>query len=167
MPTAARTTKSRTKNCSLEPIILPRKRRPEALTTREQKILELIWTGFKNKIAQRLKISVKTVEAHRANMMKKIRVSNTAQLLKAAIQGKNVEAPVIRRLTPSTGAFTTLSQRFIQDDGRRSQTFRTDFPQHGDMCHVVANRSNTGAHPSPLRQRRVPLALEDPAVYTI
>jgi len=49
----------------------------------------LIWTGFKNKeIAQRLKISVKTVEAHRANMMKKIRVSNTAQLLKAAIQGK-------------------------------------------------------------------------------
>jgi DNA-binding NarL/FixJ family response regulator len=69
--------------------MLPRKRRPETLTTREQEILELIWTGFKNKeIAQRLKISVKTVEAHRANMMKKIRVSNTAQLLKAAIQGK-------------------------------------------------------------------------------
>ena len=62
---------------------------PEPLSVREQEILELIWTGFKNKeIAQRLKISVKTVEAHRANMMKKIRVSNTAQLLKAAIQGK-------------------------------------------------------------------------------
>ncbi|MGH8136351.1 MAG: LuxR C-terminal-related transcriptional regulator [Steroidobacteraceae bacterium] len=30
---------------------------------------------------------MKTVEAHRANMMKKVRVSNTAQLLKAAIQG--------------------------------------------------------------------------------
>ena len=89
MPTAARTTNSRTKTAVTEPIILPRKRRPEALTTREQEILELIWTGFKNKeIAQRLKISVKTVEAHRANMMKKIRVSNTAQLLKAAIQGK-------------------------------------------------------------------------------
>ncbi len=89
MSTAARTTKSRTKSVLAEPIILPRKRRPEALTTREQEILELIWTGFKNKeIAQRLKISVKTVEAHRANMMKKIRVSNTAQLLKAAIQGK-------------------------------------------------------------------------------
>jgi DNA-binding NarL/FixJ family response regulator len=59
------------------------------LTTREQEILELIWSGFKNKeIAERLSISVKTVEAHRANMMKKIRVSNTAQLLKAAIQGK-------------------------------------------------------------------------------
>ena len=89
MPTAPRTTKGRTKAASSEPILPPRKRRPEALTTREQEILELIWTGFKNKeIAQRLKISVKTVEAHRANMMKKIRVSNTAQLLKAAIQGK-------------------------------------------------------------------------------
>ena len=68
---------------------LPKKKRPEALTGREQEILDLIWSGFKNKeIGQRLKISVKTVEAHRANMMKKIRVSNTAQLLKAAIQGK-------------------------------------------------------------------------------
>ncbi len=65
----------------------PRRKRPEALTEREQEILQLIWTGLKNKeVAQRLKISVKTVEAHRANMMKKIRVSNTAQLLKAAIQ---------------------------------------------------------------------------------
>lgn len=89
MSTAPKTTKSRTKAVSPEPVLPPRKRRPEALTIREQEILELIWTGFKNKeIAQRLKISVKTVEAHRANMMKKIRVSNTAQLLKAAIQGK-------------------------------------------------------------------------------
>ena len=65
-----------------------RRRRPESLTPREQEILELIWSGLKNKeIGRRLKISVKTVEAHRANMMKKVRVSNTAQLLKAAIQG--------------------------------------------------------------------------------
>ena len=70
----------------------PRRKRPEALTNREQEILQLIWGGFKNKeVAQRLKISVKTVEAHRANMMKKIRVSNTAQLLKAAIQGGMLE----------------------------------------------------------------------------
>ena len=66
----------------------PRANRPESLTSREQEILELIWAGFKNKeIGQRLKISVKTVEAHRANMMKKMRVSNTAQLLKTAITG--------------------------------------------------------------------------------
>lgn len=65
----------------------PKRKRPEALTNREQEILQLIWSGLKNReIAQRLKISVKTVEAHRATMMKKVRVSNTAQLLKAAIQ---------------------------------------------------------------------------------
>jgi DNA-binding NarL/FixJ family response regulator len=64
-----------------------RRKRPEALTEREQEILQLIWSGLKNKeIAERLGISVKTVEAHRANMMKKVRVSNAAQLLNAAIQ---------------------------------------------------------------------------------
>jgi DNA-binding NarL/FixJ family response regulator len=69
-------------------MLLNRRKRPEALTNREQQILHLIWSGLKNKeIGIRLKISVKTVEAHRANMMKKVRVSNTAQLLKAAIQG--------------------------------------------------------------------------------
>ncbi len=68
--------------------VLPPRKRPESLTGREQEILELIWSGLKNReIGQQLAISVKTVEAHRANMMKKVRVSNTAQLLKAAIQG--------------------------------------------------------------------------------
>ena len=81
--------KSRSTLANLAPP--PRKRRPESLTSREQEILELIWAGFKNKeIGQRLKISVKTVEAHRANMMKKMRVSNTAQLLKTAIQGNMI-----------------------------------------------------------------------------
>jgi DNA-binding NarL/FixJ family response regulator len=65
----------------------PRNKRPESLTGREREILELIWAGFINRqIGQRLRISVKTVEAHRANMMKKMRVSNTAQLLKTSIQ---------------------------------------------------------------------------------
>lgn len=66
----------------------PRSKRPESLTGREHQLLELIWAGFRNKeMGERLKISVKTVEAHRSNMMKKMRVSNTAQLLKTAIQG--------------------------------------------------------------------------------
>ncbi|NOS77907.1 MAG: response regulator transcription factor [Nitrospira sp.] len=84
---AKATTKPRVRKslADLEPP--PRKKRPESLTAREQEILELIWAGFKNKeIGTKLKISVKTVEAHRANMMKKMRVSNTAQLLKNAIQ---------------------------------------------------------------------------------
>jgi DNA-binding NarL/FixJ family response regulator len=86
--TALRT--SRKSLANLEPP--PRAKRPEALTSREQELLELIWAGFKNKeVALRLKISVKTVEAHRANMMKKLRVSNTAQLLKTAIQDGIIE----------------------------------------------------------------------------
>lgn len=69
------------------------RKRPEALTPRESQILELIWSGLKNReIAHRLKISVKTVEAHRATIMKKVRVSNTAQLLKAAIQDRLIKA---------------------------------------------------------------------------
>lgn len=69
-----------------------KRRRPEEFTSREQEILQLIWLGLKNQeMAARLKISIKTVEAHRATMMKKIRVTNTAQLLKAAIQGGMIE----------------------------------------------------------------------------
>ena len=65
----------------------PRPRRPEDLTAREKEILQLIWNGLTNReIASRLKISVNTVEAHRTTTMKKLRVSNTAELLKAAIQ---------------------------------------------------------------------------------
>ena len=60
--------------------------RPEDLTVREQQVLQLIWNGLTNReIASRLNIAVKTVESHRATMMKKVRVSNTAQLIKTAI----------------------------------------------------------------------------------
>src|SRR5215204_1512391 len=49
-----------------------REREPESLTDREREILQLIWAGFKNnEIAQRLKISMKTVEAHRATIDEK------------------------------------------------------------------------------------------------
>ena len=60
---------------------------PPALTPREQEILTMIWSGLTSRqIAQRLGISLKTVDSHRAMMMKKVRVSNAAQLLKAALE---------------------------------------------------------------------------------
>jgi DNA-binding NarL/FixJ family response regulator len=78
--------------CAMLKTTTPRRRRPEDLTTREREVLQHIWSGLKNReIASRLKISVKTVEAHRATMMKKVRVSNTAQLLKTAISGGMVD----------------------------------------------------------------------------
>jgi len=109
----ARTAKTKTKPSLANLTPPPRKKRPESLTSREQEILELMWAGFKNKeIGQRLKISVKTVEAHRANMMKKMRVSNTAQLLKTAIQDGTIKirypglfmSAVARRSRPKLAA---------------------------------------------------------------
>jgi DNA-binding CsgD family transcriptional regulator len=47
----------------------------------------MIWSGLTSRqIAQRLGISVKTVDSHRAMMMKKVRVRNAVQLLKAALE---------------------------------------------------------------------------------
>ena len=44
------------------------------------------WTYGKVGICLTMRISIKTAEAHRANMMKKLRVSNIAQLLKTALE---------------------------------------------------------------------------------
>jgi DNA-binding NarL/FixJ family response regulator len=63
------------------------KKQAASLTAREQEILELIWNGLKNReMGKQLRISVKTVEAHRANMMRKLRVTNAALLLKTGFE---------------------------------------------------------------------------------
>ena len=70
-----------------ETVLIKRKTRTLSLNSREREIIELIWFGLKNReIGERLKISVKLVETHRENIMKNMRVSNTAQLLKSGIQ---------------------------------------------------------------------------------
>jgi DNA-binding NarL/FixJ family response regulator len=56
-------------------------------TPREREVLKLVWTGLSNReIADRLGISSRTIEAHRASLMKKLRVGNTAQLVRIAIE---------------------------------------------------------------------------------
>ena len=53
------------------------------LTPREQQVLELIAAGRLNKqIAGDLNISIKTVEAHRANIMDKFEVRTMADLMR-------------------------------------------------------------------------------------
>lgn len=55
------------------------------LTSREAQLLKLIAAGYKNKeIADSLYISVKTVETHRATLMKKFNAHNVATLLSFA-----------------------------------------------------------------------------------
>src|SRR5438445_13263551 len=59
------------------------------LTTREAQVLERIVAGRLNKqIADDLGISIKTVEAHRANIMEKLNANTVADLLKIAL-GQN------------------------------------------------------------------------------
>lgn len=59
----------------------------DPLTQRERQVLQLIAEGKTNKeIAQHLGMSVKTVESHRANLMKKLAVHETAGLVRHAIK---------------------------------------------------------------------------------
>ena len=77
-------TKNKKKHPQGQAPAVPRQLR--SITQREQQVLQLVWGGFMNRdIGRRLKISVRTVEAHRSSMMLKMGVSNTAQLLRQAI----------------------------------------------------------------------------------
>ena len=63
------------------------------LTTRETQVLERIVAGRLNKqIADDLGISIKTVEAHRANIMEKLNANTVADLLKIALGSTTAKA---------------------------------------------------------------------------
>ncbi len=63
------------------------------LTLRESQVLERIVAGRLNKqIADDLGISIKTVEAHRANIMEKLAANTVADLLKIALGPNAVKA---------------------------------------------------------------------------
>jgi DNA-binding NarL/FixJ family response regulator len=60
---------------------------PDPLTSREREILQLIAEGQTTKeIASRLGLSVKTVESHRINLMRKLDIHETATLVRYAIR---------------------------------------------------------------------------------
>ena len=59
----------------------------ERLTVREREVLHMLAQGLNNEdIAARLSVSRRTVEAHRAHVMRKLGVHNQVQLLRYAIQ---------------------------------------------------------------------------------
>jgi len=59
----------------------------DPLTMREREILKLIAEGASNReIADLLYISIRTVENHRANIMRKLNIRQTAKLVKYAIR---------------------------------------------------------------------------------
>lgn len=64
----------------------PGKSPKDALTEREQEVLRSIALGFSNKeIAYKMQISVKTVEAHKANAVRKMDMSSRIDIVRYAI----------------------------------------------------------------------------------
>lgn len=62
-----------------------------ALTKREKEILALVVEGYTNQqVADKLYISVDTVETHRKNLHSKLNVKNSAMLVRFAIENKLV-----------------------------------------------------------------------------
>ena len=65
---------------------------PETLSAREREIVQLLAEGNSNKdIARALKISVKTTETHRSNIMRKMGFGSLPELVRYAIRNKIIE----------------------------------------------------------------------------
>lgn len=64
----------------------------ERLTGREREIVQLLSEGLANKeVADKLDISLRTVEMHRATVMRKLQIESLAELVRYAIRNKMIE----------------------------------------------------------------------------
>ena len=64
----------------------------DVLTSRERGIVQLVAEGYSNKeISRILNISIKTVESHRATVMRKLKLTSSAALVRYAVRNKIVE----------------------------------------------------------------------------
>jgi DNA-binding NarL/FixJ family response regulator len=79
----------------------------ETLTSREREVLQLVAEGHSStRVARRLTISVRTAEAHRANVMRKLRLKNHTALIRYAL-ARGVLPP----LEPLPPAFRSRRRR--------------------------------------------------------
>jgi two-component system, NarL family, response regulator NreC len=59
----------------------------DLLTDREREVLQLIADGLKNtEVSKRLFISCRTVESHRASLMRKLKLKNEAEIVRYAVE---------------------------------------------------------------------------------
>jgi DNA-binding NarL/FixJ family response regulator len=71
----------------------PARRPLEKLTSRQREVLQLIAEGNTTKeIAQRLRLSVKTIETHRADLMERLEIHDVASLVRYAVRVGIIEA---------------------------------------------------------------------------
>ncbi len=76
-------------NILAESVARPEQNAIAELTPREIQVLELVAAGHSTKqVADKLGIGTRTVESHRVNMLKKMKVNNTAELIKKAVELK-------------------------------------------------------------------------------
>ncbi len=69
----------------------------ERLSDREREVLKLLADGLTMKeVAVRLVLSVKTVDAHKTNLMRKLDLHDRSELIKYAIQRKLIRLPSLR-----------------------------------------------------------------------
>jgi DNA-binding NarL/FixJ family response regulator len=62
------------------------------LSSREREILQLLAEGRSSKeVASSLSISTKTVETHRANIMRKLEIHNVSELVRYAVRNQIIE----------------------------------------------------------------------------
>ena len=70
----------------------PSSNNEDLITSREREILQMLAEGRTNKeIAENLQISIKTVETHRANLMKKLKLKNIADLVLYAVRNHLID----------------------------------------------------------------------------
>ena len=136
------------------------------LTSREAQVLERIVAGRLNKqIADDLGISIKTVEAHRANIMEKLNANTVADLLKTAL-GQN--APSLARSSDRMAPCLRPNGRGNhrrQSRGRSAEhgldagaRFDPRSDRAGKISHVVCTRS-LGCLLSPRLRQTVSIGL--------
>ena len=69
-------------------------RRKGRLSNREREVLQAVAEGFSTKqIAEKLTVSVKTIESHRANLMKKLEARSAVELTRCAYEMGIIELP--------------------------------------------------------------------------
>ena len=94
----------------LNPLPAGRRASPlSTLTNRERSILQLVAGGRSNRTAaEALRVSAKTVEKHRASLMRKLGLNNSAELLLVAVEMGLIEKPgsVSRLVAPQADAAT-------------------------------------------------------------
>ena len=75
-----------------QPFKKEKESRQKNLSVREMEVFKLFAEGFSNReIADKLFISVRTVETHKNNIMKKINLKTTVDLVKFAIKNNIIE----------------------------------------------------------------------------